>query len=192
MMVAFRAPLCLLALLLASPTHAHPGHAIEMTAIAGVMHPWLGLDHALAAVAVGIWASAQSGRRRWIAPLLFVSVMALGAWAAHAVGMSGSAEAGVAGSVALLGCLILSVEAMPASLALTAIATFAIAHGLAHGGEAPPTGSWPLYLAGLAAGTILLHAVGLAVGTLMRRHGPRLWPIAGFAFAAAGTWLLAG
>jgi hydrogenase/urease accessory protein HupE len=38
---------------------------------------------------------------------------------------------------------------------------------------------------------MLLHAAGLAVGTLMRGHAPRLWPIAGFAFAAAGTWLLA-
>ncbi len=190
-MVAFRALLCVLALLLASPTHAHPGHAIEMTAIAGVMHPWLGLDHALAAVAVGIWASAQSGYRRWFAPLAFVSAMVLGAWVGHAVGKPGFTDAGIAGSVALLGCLILAVEGTPASLALLGIATFAVAHGLAHGGEGASAASWPLYLTGLATGTMLLHAAGLAVGTLMRGHAPRLWPIAGFAFAAAGTWLLA-
>jgi urease accessory protein len=190
-MVALRPLLCLLALLLASPTHAHPGHAVEMTAIAGLLHPWLGLDHALAAVAVGIWASAQSGGRRWLAPLTFVSAMALGAWVGHAMGKPGFTDAGIAGSVAFLGCLILAVEGTPESLALLGIAIFAVAHGLAHGGEAPSAGSWPLYLSSLATGTMLLHAAGLAVGTLMRGRAPRLWPVAGLAFAVTGTWMLA-
>src|SRR5262245_32300488 len=53
----------------------------------GLAHPFSGLDHVLAMVAVGLWA-AQLGRlHAWLLPLAFPAVMALGAIA----GMSGIA-----------------------------------------------------------------------------------------------------
>jgi urease accessory protein len=63
-------------------------------------------------------------------------------------------------------------------------------HGLAHGAEAPSSGSWPAYLAGLAAGTALLHGTGLASGYFVRRYMPRLWPVLAIALSITGAWLL--
>ena len=42
---------------------------------AGLVHPFMGLDHLLAMIAVGIWAGQLGGRAVWIVPLTFVSVM---------------------------------------------------------------------------------------------------------------------
>src|ERR1019366_5193570 len=51
----------------------------------GFAHPWHGLDHILAMVAVGLWAAQLGGRARWLVPASFVGVMAFGA----AIAMAG-------------------------------------------------------------------------------------------------------
>ena len=56
---------------------AHPGdHAGGLAH--GFAHPFLGLDHLLAMVIVGVWA-ARAARRIWLLPTVFVSFMAAGA-----------------------------------------------------------------------------------------------------------------
>jgi urease accessory protein len=45
----------------------------------GLAHPFSGLDHILAMVAVGLWASQIGGRALWLLPLTFPAVMAAGA-----------------------------------------------------------------------------------------------------------------
>jgi urease accessory protein len=90
-----------------------------------------------------------------------------------------------------MGALLLAERRLRPTASLAAIALFAILHGFAHGAEAPAAGSWPEYLAGLAAGTMLLHIVGLFGGQLVRRHAPPLWPALAIACSAAGAWLLA-
>jgi len=174
-----------------SDAWAHPGHFASATFAFGFQHPWVGLDHALAAVAVGLWASAQQTGRRWTAPVLFVASMVAGALTGHALGAPSFVDAGIAGSLVLLGALLLAERRLASWVSLTGIALFAIMHGLAHGAEAPSTGSWPEYLAGLAAGTMLLHCVGLGSGHVVRRHAPRLWPVLAIACSVAGAWLLA-
>jgi hypothetical protein len=67
--------------------HAHPGHdGHELTwdFTSGASHPLLGWDHLIAMVAVGLWAAQLGGRSRWLLPVAFVGVMALGAAAGHA------------------------------------------------------------------------------------------------------------
>ncbi|AXQ31604.1 hypothetical protein D0B54_02035 [Solimonas sp. K1W22B-7] len=77
---------------------AHPGHA-GLALRDGFLHPWLGLDHLLAMLAVGLWARqlqgpADAGDRlgSWISPLLlpafFVAAVGVGA-----VGVNSSAAA---------------------------------------------------------------------------------------------------
>ena len=62
----------LTALTFSSMAYAHPGHAM-----AGLVHPFLGIDHLLAMVAVGVWASQLGGRARWMLPAIFVAIMGL-------------------------------------------------------------------------------------------------------------------
>ena len=51
---------------------AHPGHNVSGLA-AGLMHPFSGLDHLLAMVAVGLWAAQGSGRKVWLLPVTFMT-----------------------------------------------------------------------------------------------------------------------
>jgi urease accessory protein len=181
----------LAAMLVAANAWAHAGHFTEATFAFGFIHPWIGLDHALAAVAVGLWASAQRIGSRWKGPAVFVGSMIAGALSAHSLGAPSYVDAGIAGSLILLGGLLLAERQLPAAPGLAGIAVFAVLHGLAHGAEAPESGSWPLYLAGLAVGTLLLHLVGLLGGRLVRVHVPRLWPALAIALSIVGAWLLA-
>jgi urease accessory protein len=66
------------AVALASPAaFAHIGnHADGFTH--GFTHPFGGLDHLLAMVAIGLWALQQGGRARYALPLTFMASMALG------------------------------------------------------------------------------------------------------------------
>ena len=71
-----------------------------------LLHPFSGLDHVLAMVAVGLWASQLGGRALWLLPLTFPVVMAAGA----ALGFGGVplpwVEIGIAGSVLVLGAAV--------------------------------------------------------------------------------------
>ena len=85
---------------------AHPGDHSHIGFAAGFAHPFTGLDHLLAMVAVGLWASQLGGRALWLLPLTFPAVMAAGA----ALGFSGVAlpwvEIGITASVLVLGAAV--------------------------------------------------------------------------------------
>jgi len=85
---------------------AHPGHAGDGFG-AGFMHPFLGLDHLLAMVVVGIWSVLHS-RRVWLAPLCFVSFLAVGAMLGHGGLVVPQLEPLVAASVLVLGLMLTS------------------------------------------------------------------------------------
>ena len=78
-----------------------PGHTHDLAT--GFVHPFSGLDHILAMVAVGLLAAQLGGRALWAVPASFVAMMAL----AGVAGMSGIAlplaETGIALSVIVLG-----------------------------------------------------------------------------------------
>ena len=57
---------------------AHVGDHSHMGFTEGLLHPFSGLDHVLAMVAVGLWASQLGGRALWLLPLTFPVVMAVG------------------------------------------------------------------------------------------------------------------
>src|SRR5262245_17685377 len=171
-----------------SPAFAHVGdHGGGFGA--GLAHPLSGLDHMLAMVAVGLWASQLGRPAAWLLPLTFPAVMALGA----AVGLSGLAlpavELAIAGSVIVLG-LVIALALRPSLAASAAIiALFALFHGYSHGTELPASGGVLAYGAGFMAATFVLHAIGLAIGGLQRSAlAPRA---AGAAIAAVGVALLA-
>jgi urease accessory protein len=174
------------------PAEAHLLNAGSAGAAQGFAHPFSGLDHILAMVAVGLWA-AQIGRRAlWVLPLAFPLAMAAGGL----LGMSGIAlpgvETGIAASVALLGLLIalLARPALPVAVGLVAL--FAVFHGHAHGTELPLTASPILYGFGFMTATALLHLLGLGIGQVLKLpRGHMAVRAGGACIAAVGALLLA-
>ena len=124
---------CLLLTLLPLAAFAHTGHG-EHGFADGFWHPFLGVDHLLAMLLVGVW-SVLNARKVWLAPAVFVALLTIGA----VLGQNGIAvpmlEPLVATSVLVLGAMLaLSFRpALPAALAV--IGGFALVHGMAHGGE---------------------------------------------------------
>jgi len=185
----YRAFLASLLSALAFPAAAHPFHGAGEGFAAGLAHPFFGLDHLLAMVAVGVWAAQIGGRAAWIVPAVFVAAMLGGAAAALAGLGVQHVEPMVAASVLVLGLLI-SLKwksgALPGALL---VAFFAVFHGLAHGAELPAGSSAATYMAGFALATAVLHGCGIALGRMMceRAMNPHL---AGMPVALAGCWLL--
>src|SRR5687768_3353260 len=89
--IARTASLAALATLVSTAAFAHPGDHSHLGFATGFAHPFTGLDHLLAMVAVGLWASQLGGRAVWLLPLTFPVVMAAGA----ALGFGGVALPGV-------------------------------------------------------------------------------------------------
>jgi urease accessory protein len=154
---------------LSIPALAHTGIGASHGFMAGFGHPWQGLDHLLVMIAIGLWASVMGGQARWLLPLSFLLLMAVGAGLEFAGFYLPYAELGVAGSVLLLG-LVLGFNWQPSRpIALSLSALFAVSHGSVHTAEiAADQGQLP-YMLGFLLTTALLHGIGLSAGLLKNR-----------------------
>jgi urease accessory protein len=158
--------------------------------IAGLTHPFVGLDHLLAMIAVGIWAGQLGGRAVWLIPLTFVSVMAAAATLASFGLLLPLMEPAIACSVLVLGLLIAGSVRLPTSVGALLVSLFAVFHGYAHGLELPQAASPILYGAGFVLATALLHGLGIGFASNSRQH-KILQRIAGYSLIAASGLLLA-
>lgn len=158
--------------------------------IAGLTHPFVGLDHLLAMIAVGIWAGQLGGRAVWLIPLTFVSVMAAAATLASFGLLLPLMEPAIACSVLVLGLLIAGSVRLPTSVCALLVSLFAVFHGYAHGLELPQAASPILYGAGFVLATALLHGLGIGFARNSRQH-KMLQRIAGYSLIAASGLLLA-
>jgi urease accessory protein len=177
-----------LTLLASGPALAHPGH-VELGFAAGLIHPFSGLDHMLAMTAVGLFAAVKGGKALILWPLGFVLAMLVG----YGVGVAdpglSMVQPAILASVIILGVLVATMARAPFAAGLGVIALFGLAHGYAHGSEAPIGGglSFPL---GFAISTAALHAMGLGVGAISLRLGrPQLVRALGAAVALGGVAL---
>ena len=146
--------------------HAHvaPGQVVGL--LTGFRHPWSGLDHILAMIAVGIWGAQLGAPAIWLLPVTFPMVMACGGF----LGLIGvhlpGVEFGIAASALLLGAMV-SLEARPPLLwAAVLVGIFGLYHGHAHGTELPDGQSGMLYSMGFVLATGCLHAAGIALGLI--------------------------
>lgn len=183
--IAVAALLALLAL--PGPAAAHTFGATGAGLAEGFLHPLGGWDHLLAMLAVGVWAAQLGGRAVWAAPAAFVGGLVLGA----VLGMAGvelvAVETGILASLVVVGLLIALAVRLPLPGGLALVALFGLVHGHAHGTELPEAASPLLYGIGFVSASILLHAIGVALGTAARRWALPLLPrLGGGAVAAAG------
>jgi urease accessory protein len=182
-----------LALVAAAPVAlAHPFGAAGAGFGAGVAHPFLGLDHLAAMLAVGVWTAQAGWRPVWAVPLVFMAVMTFAAVLAFTGIALPAVEAGSAASLLVLGLLIAAAVRLPALAGAVIVAVFALFHGHAHGAEIPQATTPWLYAGGFLLATGLLHAAGIVAGRQWAAR--RLWlaRAAGLVLSAGGTWMLLG
>jgi urease accessory protein len=164
---------------------AHHGFA------AGLGHPFTGLDHLAAMLAVGAWSALTATQARageyLRAPLAFAALLPAGAVLASAGGLQlPVVEPMIIASLLVLGLLLAAQRRLPAVAATALVGGFALFHGAAHGSEL--RGAWAL--AGMVLATALLHGAGLALGHGLRQRSA-WWPrVAGGATVALGATLL--
>jgi urease accessory protein len=165
--------------------YAHPG--VAGGGLHGMLHPFTGLDHLCAMIAVGIWAAQMGGRITWVLPATFVSVMTLGGW----LGLSGVPlsflEGGIVASLLILGILIAAAIRMPLSVSMALVGGFALFHGYAHGVEMPRNASGFNYALGFMSSTVLLHLTGIMLAFSLEKTGHKSYiKLAGVTIAALG------
>jgi len=185
----------LLSLVLFAPSllNAHTGAGPADGFSHGFAHPWGGWDHLLAMLAVGLWASQLGGRALWSVPCAFVGVMALGGLLGMAQLALPGIELGILASVLVLGVLVAAAARLPLAVSASIVGIFALFHGLAHGLEMPAGSSGAGYALGFVLATLLVHALGLALGLGFQRLAqPGLVRLAGAACACWGLVLALG
>jgi len=153
---------------------AHTGLDHAFSLAAGFRHPWTGLDHLLAMVAVGLWAGLNGGRALWIWPTAFVGVMVAGGLIGSAGASMPMVEPGILASVIVLGVLVLAAARLPVAIGGALVAAFALLHGHAHGAELPAAAAAASYAAGFALATAMLHTIGVGVAHLARSERGRM------------------
>src|SRR5215831_5633806 len=160
----------------------------------GFLHPLSGIDHALAMVAVGLFAACLGGRAPWLVPLSFVSVMALAGIAGSAGTKLPFVEIGIGMSIVVLGLAVALQLSVPTLVAMGLVGFFAIFHGYAHGMEMPQGVSGLFYGAGFICATTLLHALGVGLGLAIGKTGQvysrPIVQICGGVIAIAGASIL--
>ena len=147
---------------------AHAPEGVGGSFLTGFLHPIMGFDHLVAMVAVGLWGAFLGDRALWILPIVFPTIMAVGA----AIGIMGLeiplVEFVIALSGVVLGALIALRFRAPLAIAMVLVGIFAIFHGYAHGLEMPEQISAMTYGAGFVIGTGLLHLAGIGLGFATR------------------------
>ena len=162
--------------------HVHPGF------MAGLLHPFTGIDHLAAMLAVGVW-SALAVRPVWVAPLAFVALLGAGALG----GLAGVAVPGVepmiAASLLVTGLLIATRAQWPVWAAALVAGLFAFFHGAAHGMELSGAGVAQA-LAGMLIGSAALHLGGMGLGQVVLQRQRWLSTACGLATAGLGAFML--
>lgn len=184
---------CLLGISIPAHAHVDVSHSMSTFAL-GFAHPFSGLDHLLAMLAVGLWAVQSRGStlNLYLLPALFPVVMVLGASLGWAGMTMPASELLIAASVLVFGALIAFAAPTNAAVGACLVAIFAVAHGYAHGIEAPQSGTSLSFGFGFVCATVLLHLAGMMLGLVaekMKLAGTLR--AVGTAIAAVGMMLLA-
>ena len=171
--------------LTATTASAHTGtHEIS-----GFIHPFLGLDHLLVMLGVGLYASRLNRLNASLTIVAFLSFMAIGALLAlQGLNIQG-VETGILVSVLITGLLLVSPRQLSSGVCSALLASFAILHGFAHGAEMPLAAEPVHYAVGFLLATAVLHGIGLSLGLLLSKHSLGL-RVSGYVTSGLGLYLL--
>lgn len=197
---AYRLVLLTTLLLAGSPAWAHVSY--QHTGLwAGLAHPFSGLDHLLAAFGIGAWAWSRKitvDKYKVFAPgaaylgMVLFSLMFAVSWLPAA-----SLEWLLAGSVLMIGLLVLTAARLPFRSGALFAGFFVACHGYAHIVEMPEAllesvYATAAYTAGFAAATLALFAGGMIAARLLEKLlSGRTAPLIGGGLTTCGLYLLA-
>jgi urease accessory protein len=175
-----------------APAEAHLYGAYGAGFEGGFVHPFSGLDHMLAMVAVGLWAAQRGGKALWVVPGAFIGVMVLGGLAGFLGLPLPFVETGIAASLMVLGLLVAFALPLPVAAMAAVVGLFAFFHGHAHGTELPEAASPLAYAGGFVLATAILHAFGVGAGLLLKRpaEGRIAVRLSGAAIALVGLFFV--
>lgn len=161
--------------------------------MAGFTHPFFGVDHLAAMVAVGVWSALvarRAGPELLWGPLGFTNMLLLGAM----LGLSGynvpAVEPMIAASLLVIGLLVVSRLQVTGMYAAIVVGVFAVFHGIAHGAELAGSTQAFEVVAGMVLATLMLHGGGLALGWWLRRANVWASRLVGGAVALLGSGFL--
>lgn len=180
---------CLL-FLLPGFAFAHTGVSEASGFMHGFHHPFSGLDHMLAMLAVGLWSVQLGNSMRWKLPAAFVVALVIGG----GLGFSGLTvpyiEEGILVSVLVLGVLIACRYTLSATISMAVVGAFALFHGYAHGAEMPATIGALSYTFGFTIAAVLIISAGIIVSDYLKKVNLQSWVrIAGSVIAMGGVYL---
>jgi urease accessory protein len=183
----------LISLAFAQAAFAHVESGQAAGFFTGLSHPWSGMDHVLAMIAVGLWGAQLGSPALWVLPIAFPMMMAVGAM----MGLVGiplpGVEIGIAFSAIVLGTMIWAQVRPKLVISIVMVGIFAIFHGHAHGTELPAGQSGLLYSMGFVIATGCLHGVGIALGLVHSLPAGKLaLRLAGTFISAMGVFFLWG
>jgi urease accessory protein len=163
-----RLTLLLLGTSLAASAHVGGDGGGHHGFLAGFTHPFFGLDHLAAMLAVGVWSAlADRHLRTALMPVAaFAFTLLAGALLAQAGLPFPAVEPMIAASLLIVGLLLALRAQLGAAAAAALVAVFALFHGAAHGDELSGASA----LAGMVLGTALLHGAGLLLGRWLQHR----------------------
>lgn len=174
----------------AHPGHPHPYDEVDEFEVPGtleaVMHPFTGLDHLVAALAVGCLAYAMGRKMGGFAAALFMGVLTLG-WALGRMGLAlPMLEQGLALTIIGVGVVLALGAKTGTFVRMGLVALMAFWHGSAHGMEMPGV----IPGSGLIAGTGIVVALGAMFSALTSKLSPAMPRFAGAAAALVGLVII--
>jgi len=160
---------CIALVMVPSLAFAHPGIGSPESFATGIAHPFIGVDHVTAILAVGLWAALKGHRAVCVWPATFVGMTFVGG----ALGMAHLAmpfvDPGILASVIVMGLLVVFAVDLPVAAGAAIIGVVALLHGHAHGSEVPETVNGILFMAGLGLATAALLGFGIEFALPARR-----------------------
>ncbi|KQT86167.1 HupE/UreJ family protein [Aurantimonas sp. Leaf443] len=175
-----------------APAFAHAGPEGHGSFLAGLGHPVSGVDHLVAMVAVGVFASVLGGRARLAVPGAFVGAMVAGFGMALAGVSLPLVEPAILASLVVIGLMLAATARLPLALSAGIVGAFGLFHGFAHGGEMG-SASALAYGAGFVLATLGLHGAGLLAGNAVAARSGTLLPrLVGAGTALTGVALMVG
>lgn len=152
--------------------HSIHGNGLMGSLMNGLAHPFLGIDHILAMIAVGMIATQIMPQKLlWNLPLTFITAMIIGGILAMTGFEAPFIEIGITLSLIVFGGMILTSERQrfkQLNWAIPGIALFGLFHGHAHGTELPFTTNPMIYAIGFTLTTATLHMLGITLAKCIK------------------------
>jgi len=169
---SFARIISLLAALAVPTAFAHTGHDVASGVIAGLMHPFTGIDHLVALVCLGALLAAAPARVRWAGIATLLTALAAGAGLGLAGIVLPASEWMIALSVLVAGLMLVRSGTRP-MLLIGGAAIFALFHGYAHGVES--SGEALAFVAGFLSTSLAIVMLSvLAASQFLQRRALRI------------------